>query len=343
MRLKNLILCQFLFSSLALAAPKTQAPHFDLRAEPKPGDQLVLKAQAPDAHHFNLKAPISLQIEGEKSLRKPTTTGAKELSFQIPSPPADSLTVKYTVTAYLCDNANTFCERHRMIGEWRQADFTLKVKPDESSSAGDAKDAFEKLGASAKTDDHGFLVNQTDLAFEQARASKKPVMIDFFGIWCPPCNQYDEKVFSTPEFSKASERFVRLKIDADAEGSWKLKSKYKVGGYPTILFVSDEGEEISRVVGFRDLDLFLSEMNRAYEKKEFPFSVLRKKADRGDAEAAQSVGLTYLERKEYAPALEYLSKSSVAAQKSPEKIAEAKLGVIQAKVEGGEKAALAEW
>jgi thiol-disulfide isomerase/thioredoxin len=97
--------------------------------------------------------------------------------------------------------------------------------------------------------------------FRDAKKEKKPILIDFFGIWCPPCNELDETVFETTRFLEKAKSFKLLKVDADSKSSWKIKDKYKVGGYPTILFTDSNGSEIYRITGYRVLSEFLRVMD----------------------------------------------------------------------------------
>jgi tetratricopeptide (TPR) repeat protein len=103
--------------------------------------------------------------------------------------------------------------------------------------------------------------------FLAAKIEKKPMILDFFGIWCPPCNELDETVFETTRFIEKAKSFQLLKIDADSDSSWKLKDKYKVGGYPTIIFTDSEGAEIYRLVGYRNLKEFLQVMDLVLSSK----------------------------------------------------------------------------
>lgn len=114
---------------------------------------------------------------------------------------------------------------------------------------------------------NSFWDNDEESALKEATLKKKPILIDFYGIWCPPCNMLDESVFSTKEFKKAAEKFVLLKMDADSEKSWILKSKYKVGGYPTIIIAKVEdniaGNEIDRIVGYEPTESIVKKMNES--------------------------------------------------------------------------------
>lgn len=108
--------------------------------------------------------------------------------------------------------------------------------------------------------------------FREAKREHKPVMIDFFGVWCPPCNELDETVFEMPAFLEKAKAFKLLKIDADKTSSWKIKNEYHVGGYPTVVFTDSQGEEIFRFVGYRPLkevlrimEMVLHSKKRGYE------------------------------------------------------------------------------
>src|SRR5262249_25000606 len=141
-------------------------------------------------------------------------------------------------------------ERHVLEGDLQAGKLHLK--------ATSAHSEILRPQQTSSSPHHGFVLNQPDQALALAQREGKPLLIDFFGIWCPPCNRLDEEVFSNPSFQKEAHHFVLLKLDADSDLSWDLKSKYKVGGYPTLVFANPDGEELSRVVGFRPLPEILS-------------------------------------------------------------------------------------
>jgi thiol-disulfide isomerase/thioredoxin len=68
---------------------------------------------------------------------------------------------------------------------------------------------------------------------------------DFAAEWCPPCQLLAAEFLDVERGLPPVER-----VDVDLAGSWDLKSRYQVGGYPTLLAVDQGGGEIDRLVGY---------------------------------------------------------------------------------------------
>jgi thioredoxin-related protein len=56
-----------------------------------------------------------------------------------------------------------------------------------------------------------------------------------------------------------AKKFVPVKIDANADQ--KTADRYKIESVPTILFLTPDGKELRRFVGFKPPQEFLKEMN----------------------------------------------------------------------------------
>lgn len=105
----------------------------------------------------------------------------------------------------------------------------------------------------------------------QARQSGKPVLLDFYADWCPPCVELDKFTFSDPEVQQLGNEFIMLKIDCTIDDSncREATSQYQVVGWPTVLFLKPDGEviqDVNLVGGFADKDRMLTLMRRAIEK-----------------------------------------------------------------------------
>jgi thioredoxin:protein disulfide reductase len=105
-----------------------------------------------------------------------------------------------------------------------------------------------------------------DRALAAARASGRPVMIDFFAEWCAACKELDRATYIAPRVVAEAQRFVRIKVDG-TNGQDALDALYQrfgIEGLPTVAFVSSRGEILTqpRVMGFLGPDEFLEEMRR---------------------------------------------------------------------------------
>jgi thiol:disulfide interchange protein DsbD len=101
---------------------------------------------------------------------------------------------------------------------------------------------------------------------EKAKSESKPVIIDFYADWCAACLEMEEFTFSKKEVIQFSKQFVMLKVDgtkpSDELNEWN--KTYKVFGYPTMIFISADGEvrEDLTLTGFEKAAEFKQRMEK---------------------------------------------------------------------------------
>jgi len=97
-------------------------------------------------------------------------------------------------------------------------------------------------------------------ALTQAKDEGKLVLLDFTGSdWCPPCKMLHDKVLARKEFlDHASKTLVLVMLDFPRnkpqtdelkKANQGLSEKFKIRGYPTLVLLDDEGNELAREVG----------------------------------------------------------------------------------------------
>lgn len=103
----------------------------------------------------------------------------------------------------------------------------------------------------------------TDLTRAQAlaKSEKKAVLIDFTGSdWCGFCIKLDKQVFATKEFADyAKDNLVLVSLDFPRKkeqtaelkaANAKLKTRYEVSGFPTVIMIDSEGRILGKQVGY---------------------------------------------------------------------------------------------
>lgn len=105
-----------------------------------------------------------------------------------------------------------------------------------------------------------------DKLLEQAKATCKPVMIDFFAEWCAACKELDAHTYTSQAVVAETERFVNIKVDGtnDHEVLDTLYERFGVKGLPTVAFVDPKGTVLQdpKVTGFLPPDQFLAELKK---------------------------------------------------------------------------------
>lgn len=92
-------------------------------------------------------------------------------------------------------------------------------------------------------------------ALVRAKAEKKPIFMDLWTEWCPPCQYLKSKVFPTSEAQVALTAYVPLSVVVQLkdrtpvpEGT-ELAKQFNLEAFPTLLILDENGKELRREVG----------------------------------------------------------------------------------------------
>src|SRR5690554_4486923 len=109
---------------------------------------------------------------------------------------------------------------------------------------------------------------------QMAQAENKPVFVDAYAVWCGPCKRMASEVFTQPSVGDFfNESFINAKIDMEKGEGPTIGSKYGVTAYPTLLFISPEGELMHKAIGYQTADRLINNgniaLNKTNKSKEF--------------------------------------------------------------------------
>lgn len=159
--------------------------------------------------------------------------------------------------------------------------------------------------------------NAEEIAFEKgsfnevlakAKSQNKIVMIDFITDWCIWCKHLDMRVYNNKEVvDYANAHQVNWKTDAEKE-SKDLAKKYNVTGFPTLVFVDADGNEIDKIVGFYPAPDFLEMVKKINERKStLSYLQLQYSNNKTDVKANLDLAVKLIEQDKAEDAKQYLN------------------------------------
>ena len=115
-------------------------------------------------------------------------------------------------------------------------------------------------------------------AQELTKQEPRKIIMDVYTDWCGWCKKMDKTTFADEDVvAYVNENFYAVKFDAEADKSFTFKGQeftnpeftraLRVGGYPTMVFFSEDFGKFQPVSGFRKAKEFL-EMLRTFNKEE---------------------------------------------------------------------------
>src|SRR5262245_31162944 len=76
--------------------------------------------------------------------------------------------------------------------------------------------------------------------------AKEPVLVDFYGTWCPPCRELSPRIDELSSEFSGRAKVVKVNVD-DADQS---AARYGVSAVPTLILF-ENGEPVRRWVGLQ--------------------------------------------------------------------------------------------
>lgn len=104
-------------------------------------------------------------------------------------------------------------------------------------------------------------------AMKEAKRSGKPMFIDFYTDWCGPCKYLDQTTYHDAKFVAYSRGWVMVKVNPEKSALGRqLFDKYKLSGYPSMVFTDARGKKNGEAVGSYPAAMLIPEMKKAAKK-----------------------------------------------------------------------------
>ncbi len=99
-------------------------------------------------------------------------------------------------------------------------------------------------------------------SLNQARTSRKYVLVDFYTDWCTWCKRLDNETYAHPTVVTYLNRgFVCLKLNAEDGGQGQqLANRYNVNAFPCTVVLDATGRQRGLFYGFRQPAPFIQEI-----------------------------------------------------------------------------------
>jgi len=98
----------------------------------------------------------------------------------------------------------------------------------------------------------------TDSNFEgEVISSEKPVLVDFWAVWCGPCRMIAPEIKKLAEEKSGELKIGRLNVDDNRD----IAIKYGISSIPTLLLFKN-GEVVKKLIGAMSKDKILTEISQ---------------------------------------------------------------------------------
>jgi thioredoxin-like negative regulator of GroEL len=106
-------------------------------------------------------------------------------------------------------------------------------------------------------------VPTVDDAIARARATGKPLILEFWTEWCKPCKEFERDVLPLPEVQKALEDVTFVRYDAESGNGVAAAKRYGIDSFPNFLAIDENGLAVLKQGGMGGPDHFMDFLGRA--------------------------------------------------------------------------------
>jgi len=111
-----------------------------------------------------------------------------------------------------------------------------------------------------------------EMSAAKKKASDQMLMlyVDVYATWCGPCKMMDSEVYTNPAVADyMNTHYLSVRMDGESDFGRMYASEQQLEGYPSMFIFSDDGERVSKIVGFtpaEELIVNLTSINEGFSK-----------------------------------------------------------------------------
>lgn len=92
-------------------------------------------------------------------------------------------------------------------------------------------------------------------ALELAKKEHKLIFLDIYATWCGSCKKLKKHTFSDEKVGQFyNSNFINVSFDAEQEEGLKLVNQYHLTGYPSLLFIDENGKVVTQSGGYQNTE-----------------------------------------------------------------------------------------
>jgi thiol-disulfide isomerase/thioredoxin len=110
----------------------------------------------------------------------------------------------------------------------------------------------------------------------EAKRQNKPIFLDIYTTWCPPCKRMAKEAFPNPKVgAKFNVHFINYQLDAEKGEGIEIAKRYAVSSYPTALYITPNGDLIHRSVGYGGVNAMIDQANHMLALPQFRATIAK--------------------------------------------------------------------
>ncbi|TGN19206.1 tetratricopeptide repeat protein [Leptospira idonii] len=176
---------------------------------------------------------------------------------------------------------------------------------------------------------------------ERSKSENKPILIDLYADWCGYCKVLEKEIFPDKEVEKVLEGFVTVRLNGEEFPN--LMQKYGIEGYPTILYIDQYSNFLTKITGLSTKKTILDTSQKVLASPDLEIVLKNELNRKPNSSSIQfRLGTYYYHKKDFENAKVYLklaADSEIPKDKSVQEDALFNLSLIHVQMEDWKQSA----